>query len=135
MAITRRDFIAGAAACACGLTGGCTAVNSAPQFDAGADSTIPLPKELAEVGSQVKVRLPGDNIVLVWKTKGGYNGVSIKCTHRGSEVSYKPDQDLLVCPSHGSKYKPDGTVVEGPALKPLRPYVVDLQGERLRILG
>lgn len=135
MALTRREFMAGAAACACGLAGGCTAVNAAPQFDAAADNTIALPKELAEVGSQVKVKLPGDTIVLVWKTKGGYNGVSIKCAHRGSEVAYNPKEDTLDCPSHGSRYKSDGSLLQGPALKGLRPYVVDLQGDRLRILG
>jgi len=136
MSLSRREFIAGAAACACALNGGCTAVNAAPMFDAGADNSVLLPKELAEVGSQVKIKLPpGDTIVLVWKTKGGYNGVSIRCTHRGSEVSYNPKEDRLECPSHGSKYKTDGSVLEGPALKGLRPYVVDLQGDRLRILG
>ena len=136
MALTRREFVVGAAACACGAASGCIAVNPAPMFEAAADHTLPLPVELAEIGSQVKVQLPGsDTLVLVWKTKGGYNGVSISCTHQRSEVHLNKADDTLDCPSHGSRYKTDGTVLEGPAKKPLRAFVVDLQGDRLRILG
>jgi Rieske Fe-S protein len=135
MGLSRREFIAGAAACVCGINGGCSAVNPAPLYEAGADHTVPLPKELTEVGSQVKVRLPGDTVILVWKTKGGFNAVSIKCMHRGSEVHYNVKADSIDCPQHGSRYKTDGSILEGPTEKPLRSYAVDLQGDRLRILG
>ena len=136
MTLTRRDFVLGAAACACGAGGGCIAVNPAPLYEAGADQTLALPAELSEVGSQVKVKLPGsDALVLVWRTKGGFNGLTITCTHRGSEVHLNRPEDTLDCPSHGSRFRTDGTVLEGPARKPLRSYLVDLQGDRLRILG
>jgi Rieske Fe-S protein len=136
MNVSRREFVVGAAACACGLAAGCRAINSAPMFEAGADNSLPLPKELAEVGSQVKVLLPNvESPILVWRTKGGFNGVSITCTHKGSEVHFNGKEDTLDCPSHGSRFRPDGSVLEGPAKKPLRAYVVDLQGDRLRILG
>src|SRR5438552_3418950 len=111
MTITRRDFVVGAAACACGAVTGCIAMNSAPLFEAGADNSLPLPKELAEVNSQVKVKLPGsDKLVLVWRTKSGFKGVAINCTHRGSEVHLNAAEETLDCPSHGSRYHLDGTV-------------------------
>ena len=136
MSLTRREFVVGAAACACGAAAGCIAINPAPLYEAAADNTLPLPKELGEVGSQVKVRIPGSEaLVLVWRTKGGFNGVTINCTHRNSEVHLNLKEDSLDCPSHGSRFKADGTVLEGPAKKPLRAYLVDLQRDRLRILG
>ena len=136
MNISRRDFVVGATACACGVAGGCIAINDVPSFEAGADNSLPLPRELAEVGSQVKVKIPNaESLILVWRTKGGFNGVSITCTHRGSEVHLNAKENTLDCPSHGSRYKTDGTVLEGPAKKPLHAYVVELQGDRLKILG
>jgi Rieske Fe-S protein len=136
MALSRREFIAGAAVCVYAINGGCSAVNSAPLYDANADNTVPIPKELAEVGSQVKIKLAGgETTVLVWKTKGGYNGVSIKCMHRGSEVHYNTKADTLDCPQHGSRYRADGSVLEGPTEKGLKSYLVEAQGDRLRIVG
>jgi nitrite reductase/ring-hydroxylating ferredoxin subunit len=136
MTITRREFVVGAAACACGAAAGCISMNNAPLFEAGADNSLLLPKELAEAGSQVKVRLPSaDKLVLVWRTKIGFGGISINCTHKGSEVHLNAAAETLDCPSHGSRFKLDGTVAHGPAEKPLRTYVVDLQGDRLKILG
>ena len=137
MLLTRREFVAGTAACcACGLLGGCIAVNPAPTFEVGADHTLPLPKELAEAGSQVKVRLPGtDSLVLVWRTKGGFGAASITCTHRGSEVRFNPKEETLDCPSHGSRFTPDGVILEGPARKPLRAYPAEQQGDRLKVMG
>jgi len=137
MSLTRREFTVGVAACACGLAGGCTAFNPAPLYEAGVDHTLALPKELAEAGAEVKVRLPGsETLILVWKgEKGDYGGVSIACTHRGSEVHLIRKEGTLDCPSHGSRFGTDGTVREGPAKKPLRSYWVTLQGDRLKILG
>jgi Rieske Fe-S protein len=137
MSLTRREFTIGVAAGACGLVGGCIALNPAPLYEAGADHTLAVPKELAEAGAQVKVRLPGsETLILVWKgKKDDFRGVSIACTHRGSEVHLNPKEGTLDCPSHGSRFGTDGTVREGPAKKPLRAYLVTLQGDRLKIQG
>lgn len=134
--LSRRDFLAAGAACACGLTGGCIAINKAPTFEATADGSLPVRKELSEVGSQIKVKLPEtDGLVLVWRSKAGLKAASITCTHRGSEVHFNPAEDTLDCPSHGSRFRPDGTVLEGPAKKPLRAYSVEAQADRLKIVG
>jgi Rieske Fe-S protein len=43
---------------------------------------------------------------------------SARCTHLGCRISRVSD-GLLVCPCHGSKFHPDGTVAAGPASRPL----------------
>jgi Rieske Fe-S protein len=44
--------------------------------------------------------------------------MSSRCTHFYCEVAVEGDGNYL-CPCHGSIFKPDGSVVKGPAKKPL----------------
>jgi hypothetical protein len=135
MSLSRRQFIVGAGAVAASAVAGCVA-NPAPTVDASIDRTIPMPFELQKPGGQVKVRLPGgDDTVLVWRTDVGFGATTIRCSHCAGELRYVPGESLLKCPV-GVRYRLDGSVVQDSVKrKPLRAYVADLQGERLRILG
>jgi len=136
MDLTRRQFVIGAAACACGLTGACAATNPAKEYQASADQTLPMPPELEKVGGEVKVNMAtAPEPILVWRTEDGLRAVSIQCTHKGSEVHWNNKDKTLDCPSHGSRYVSNGTPVHGPAVKPLHPYKVEVQGDLLRISG
>lgn len=44
------------------------------------------------------------------------------CTHQGCTVEFNAEEKILACPCHGSKFAPDGTVVEGPATRPLATF-------------
>jgi Rieske Fe-S protein len=133
--VSRREFVLGTLGCALGLgSGGCTAVNPAPMVEADPQGTIPIQGLLASPGDQVKVRLPrAPELVLVWKTARDFGAASIVCTHRGSEVHLNLSESTLDCPSHGSRFDPHGKAVHGPAQKPLTPYRVTVEGDRLRI--
>ena len=136
MDISRRQFIFVTAACGCAIATGCVA-NPAPILDAGVDHSLPLPAALAEPGSQVKVRLPNvPEPVLVVRTRIGFNGTSAICSSSNrTELQYMPDTNMIKCLGCASEFKLDGTVARGPAKQPLKAYVVDLQGEKLKILG
>ena len=136
MDISRRQFIFVTAACGCAIATGCVA-NPAPILDAGVDHALPLPAALAEPGSQVKVRLPNvPDPVLVVRTRIGFNGTSAICSSSNrTELQYMPDTNVIKCLGCASEFKLDGSVARGPAKEPLRAYLVDLQGEKLKILG
>jgi len=61
----------------------------------------------------------------------GLIALSAKCTHTGCTVSWQ--EDLFACPCHGSKFNPDGSVVEGPASQPLAQYSAKLEGDNVLV--
>jgi Rieske Fe-S protein len=58
--------------------------------------------------------------VIVCRGNGQTRVFSARCTHLGCRISRSRD-GLLVCPCHGSRFHPDGTVASGPATRPLEP--------------
>jgi nitrite reductase/ring-hydroxylating ferredoxin subunit len=66
-----------------------------------------------------------DDVILV-KAGGTVRALSARCPHLGCTIS-RVSGNLLVCPCHGSTFHLDGSVVTGPAPRPLRelPQVRD----------
>jgi glycine/D-amino acid oxidase-like deaminating enzyme/nitrite reductase/ring-hydroxylating ferredoxin subunit len=50
---------------------------------------------------------------------GSLYAVSLRCTHLGCLVRFNAAERSWDCPCHGSRFDVDGTVLEGPATKPL----------------
>jgi nitrite reductase/ring-hydroxylating ferredoxin subunit len=51
---------------------------------------------------------------------GNLYAVSLRCTHLGCLLRFNAAELSWDCPCHGSRFAPDGTVLEGPAVKPLQ---------------
>ena len=50
---------------------------------------------------------------------GVLHALSARCTHMGCLVAYNEAEQTWECPCHGSRFAPDGTVLQGPATEPL----------------
>jgi glycine/D-amino acid oxidase-like deaminating enzyme/nitrite reductase/ring-hydroxylating ferredoxin subunit len=53
--------------------------------------------------------------------QGKITCVSAVCTHLGCIVAWNPAASTWDCPCHGSRFRPDGSVIHGPASRPLEP--------------
>ncbi len=65
------------------------------------------------------VTLDPANAIYVVRSASGFYSLSAVCTHLGCLTAWKPELGIIACPCHGSKFRRDGTKVEGPAPKPL----------------
>jgi cytochrome b6-f complex iron-sulfur subunit len=79
---------------------------------------------LREPGGVSAVRLPGA-LLDVWVLHTApdcYTAVWSICTHGACSVAYVPQEKLLECPCHGSRFGEDGQVLQGPATRPLAVF-------------
>jgi Rieske Fe-S protein len=60
-----------------------------------------------------------------------YNALNLQCSHQGAELQVFGDK--LVCPAHGSEFNKQGGVENGPAIKNLRTFPVQLKQNILKI--
>jgi Rieske Fe-S protein len=76
--------------------------------------------------------LSDPNVVVTQPTKGEFKAFSSICTHMSCPVS-QIQNGLIMCPCHGSEYKiSDGSVVAGPAPRPLPPVKIKVSGGQVR---
>lgn len=64
--------------------------------------------------------------VYIVRTSDGFYAVSSVCTHLGCITQWKPDENKITCPCHGSKFNIDGSKIEGPAPRPLTHFAISL---------
>ncbi|MBI5157996.1 MAG: CDGSH iron-sulfur domain-containing protein [Acidimicrobiia bacterium] len=74
-----------------------------------------------EPGDGGVIERDGEPVAAWMDESGELRLMSAKCTHLGCTVAWNPGTRTFDCPCHGSRFGPDGAVVEGPATKPLPP--------------
>ncbi len=100
----------------------------------GAAGRAFFPNVLYEPPSRFKLKRPDDypdgytfddgNRLFVIKQGPSFHVISAICTHLGCTVQWKDTE--FDCPCHGSRFRPDGTVISGPAPRPLEWFLTAL---------
>jgi glycine/D-amino acid oxidase-like deaminating enzyme/nitrite reductase/ring-hydroxylating ferredoxin subunit len=75
-------------------------------------------RELAP-GEAAVVRDDDGSVALYRDEGGAMHAVSAVCTHLGCLVAWNGAERSWDCPCHGSRFTPDGSVIEPPAVQPL----------------
>ncbi len=94
---------------------------------AGADRDILIARTVAQAVSEIApgeggiVEQAGEKLAAFMDAEGELHLMSARCTHMGCTVGWNPAESMFDCPCHGSRFGPDGKVVNGPAARPLPP--------------
>lgn len=77
------------------------------------------------------VVLEEQKVVVTQPAAGEFKAFTAVCTHQGCTVS-SVTEDRISCPCHGSSFSgADGSVLKGPATRPLKEIAVDVEGDRV----
>lgn len=69
--------------------------------------------------------VPGHRLFVV-RRGNAFGVISAICTHLGCTVRWEAWKPEFDCPCHGSRYRPNGTVIGGPAPRPLPWFALSL---------
>jgi cytochrome b6-f complex iron-sulfur subunit len=126
--INRRQFfqVTGLAACAVTLGGASVLavdfLHPRVLYEPATRFSLGLPDALA-VGS---VTTDEKHHAFVVRQAAGFWALSSVCTHLGCIARYRPDEQIIACPCHGSRFALDGGVLHGPAPRPLHQLSMSL---------
>jgi len=126
--VTRRDFLNEVAAGALAIAGLGSVVITYQYFSPNVLFEPPLAFRVGSPDLYLanSVTYLQDQQVYIVRTAQGFYAVSAVCTHLGCITQWKPEANQIACPCHGSKFKPDGTKIEGPAPRPLPHFSITL---------
>jgi len=129
--VNRREFLNLAWLASLGFLtvnlGGVTYLFSMPRFkegEFGGTFTVGRVSDLPPAGS-APVNYPK---VKLWlsNTEQGLVGLYKVCTHLGCLYNWNEQENIFLCPCHGSQFEPDGTWIAGPAPRSLDRFVVQI---------
>jgi glycine/D-amino acid oxidase-like deaminating enzyme/nitrite reductase/ring-hydroxylating ferredoxin subunit len=70
-------------------------------------------------GTGAVIRVAGERCAVYRDDTGTVRAVSARCTHLGCIVHFNDAETAWECPCHGSRFAVDGSVLQGPANRPL----------------
>jgi glycine/D-amino acid oxidase-like deaminating enzyme/nitrite reductase/ring-hydroxylating ferredoxin subunit len=81
------------------------------------DKVITGTVSLDEIGPEQAafVEIDGETVAVYRDEQARFHAVSADCTHMGCRLAFNPTERSWDCPCHGSRFDPDGRVIQGPA--------------------
>jgi len=130
--LTRRTVLGAVGGGAAAALGGCGNGSEAATGGDGGGGTGASPGTPLVATGEVPVGsgviLTDHEVVVTQPKKGTFLAFSAICTHQGCPVG-TVSGDRILCPCHGSVFSvTDGSVVDGPAPKPLASVDVTVEG-------
>lgn len=93
-------------------------VDVAKEYISGKFSSLPEDVKLAK-GEAKEVLVDGQRLGAYRDDQGELHMVDITCTHLGCELKWNDAETTWDCPCHGSRFSPEGDIIEGPAFNHL----------------
>lgn len=70
-----------------------------------------------------------DNDVILMRWQGNVYAFSLACPHQNTALRWLDGDGRFQCPKHKSKYRPDGTFIEGRATRGMDRFPVRREGD------
>ncbi|WP_127125432.1 FAD-dependent oxidoreductase [Georgenia sp. SYP-B2076] len=86
---------------------------------AGDGERPPVAVDDVAAGTGAVLTLDGGDCAVYRDEDGAAYVLSARCTHLGCTVGFNDAEVAWECPCHGSRFAVDGTVIQGPATRPL----------------
>jgi glycine/D-amino acid oxidase-like deaminating enzyme/nitrite reductase/ring-hydroxylating ferredoxin subunit len=99
-----------------------TAMSQGKEFLSGRLRARPTEPSEIPPGSGAVVRHHGRPCAVYHATDGTTHMLSAACPHMGCIVDFNDTEQVWECPCHGSRFAPDGAVLQGPATTSLKPH-------------
>jgi cytochrome b6-f complex iron-sulfur subunit len=94
--------------------------------------TIDAASPLAAAGGAALVQSAAGNFLVARTAQSSFSALTAICTHQGCTVNGFENQ-IFVCPCHGSRYNTSGAVVAGPATRALQQFATEFSNDVLTI--
>ncbi|HEX3478964.1 MAG TPA: Rieske (2Fe-2S) protein [Kofleriaceae bacterium] len=122
-------------AAGCGQQGSSLSTATSSSCGAGEciDLTVAENQPLTTAGGAMLVDMAGDTIMVARISDTQVVALSAICTHAGCSMDYAAGQKVIDCPCHGSQFATDGSVLRGPAVRPLRVYTVTMANNLITV--
>ena len=99
------------------------------------DLTDATNAELTQTNGAMIVDIGGDSVAVIRTSDTRVIALSDICTHESCEMNYNASAQQMDCPCHGSVFALDGSVVRGPAQRPVKVYQATLANNMITIVA
>ena len=77
------------------------------------------------------VNIDKDESVIIARVSDRAYAFSLACPHQNTAIRWEPQVHRFQCPKHKSRYRPDGTFIEGRATRGLDRFALRREGDQL----